>query len=568
MTEKLSLHKAYDHKIEFEKNFRTIKSRIYSMSYHKLLKLKKYLDENFKKNFITANSTFFVFFVLFVTKFNDSFRFCVDYRKFNVIIKRNKYSIFLIEKTLIKIIDFKYFIKLNIIVAFNKFRMNLNSENFITFIIFLNFYKYKILFFEFINDSINYQHYMNDVLWNYINDFVQCYLNDILIYNKTRKTHVKHVKIIFERFREIDLQINIIKNEFFVKKIIFFDVIVSTNDIRINFKKIQVIIDWITSINLKKIQIFLNFCNFYRRFIRNFVKIVKCINKLTIKNAFFQWTNVCDKIFQFLKKAITIASMLRHFNRNKKIILKIDVFDYINDEMLFQYNDEKVFHFVTFFSKNMMSAKCNYEIYDKKLLIIIRCLKHWRFELKFTDISMKIFSDHKALKIFMTSKNFIRRQTRWIKIFFEYNFKIMYQLNSRNVKTNAFTRFSESISKNENDVRIKQQHQMILTSNRLKIRIMKINSNLSLYFRVMKINKTNDECFEYRIVLIQNKKKFKKVKLVFCTIKHEILYFDNRVWVFDDVQLLVDFIRKLHDSLMCDHSSALRTFQIIDRYYY
>ena len=134
------------------------------MFYHKLLKLKKYFDENLKKNFITANSTFFVFFVLFVTKFNDSFRFCVNYRKFNVIIKRNKYFISLIEKTLIKVIDFKYLIKLNIIVVFNKLRMNSDNENFTTFIIFLSFYKYKILFFEFINDSINYQHYMNDVL--------------------------------------------------------------------------------------------------------------------------------------------------------------------------------------------------------------------------------------------------------------------------------------------------------------------------------------------------------------------------------------------------------------------
>ena len=86
----------------------------------------------------------------------------------------------------------------------------------------------------------------------------------------------------------------------------------------------------------------------------------------------------------------------------------------------------------------------------------------------------------------------------------------MYQSNFRNVKTNAFTRFSESISKSENDARIKQQHQVIFTSNYLKIRIMQINLNLSLYFRVMKINKINDECFEYRIVLIQNKKKFKK----------------------------------------------------------
>ena len=86
----------------------------------------------------------------------------------------------------------------------------------------------------------------------------------------------------------------------------------------------------------------------------------------------------------------------------------------------------------------------------------------------------------------------------------------MYQSNFRNVKTNVFTRFFESISKNENDARIKQQHQVIFISNCLKIRIMQINSNLSLYFRVMKINKINDECFEYRIALIQNKKNLKK----------------------------------------------------------
>ena len=164
LIEKLSSHKTYNHKIELEKNFRTIKNRMYSMFHYKLLKLKKYLNENLKKSFIIVNSTFFVFFVLFVTKFNDSFRFCVDYRKFNAIIKRNKYFISLIEKTLIKVINFKYFIKLNIIVVFNKLHMNSDSENFTTFIIFLNFYKYKILFFEFINDSINYQHYMNDVL--------------------------------------------------------------------------------------------------------------------------------------------------------------------------------------------------------------------------------------------------------------------------------------------------------------------------------------------------------------------------------------------------------------------
>ena len=164
LTEQLSPHRAYDHKIEFEENSRTIKSQMYSMFYHKLLKLKKYLDENLKKSFITASSILFASSVLFVVKFNDSLRFCVDYRKLNVMIKRNRYFISLIEETLIKVIDFKYLIKLNIIVAFNKLCMNLNSENFTTFITSLSLYKFKILPFGLTNGPANYQHYMNDVL--------------------------------------------------------------------------------------------------------------------------------------------------------------------------------------------------------------------------------------------------------------------------------------------------------------------------------------------------------------------------------------------------------------------
>ena len=146
----------YNYKIEFKKNFCTIKSRIYSMFYYKLLKLKKYLNENLRKNFIIVNSILFVFFVLFVIKLNNNFRFCVNYRKFNVIIKRNRYLISLIEKILTKIIDFKYFTKLNVITIFNKLYINSKNKNFITFIIFLNFYKYKMLFFDFINDLVNY----------------------------------------------------------------------------------------------------------------------------------------------------------------------------------------------------------------------------------------------------------------------------------------------------------------------------------------------------------------------------------------------------------------------------
>ena len=105
----------------------------------------------------------------------------------------------------------------------------------------------------------------------------------------------------------------------------------------------------------------------------------------------------------------------------------------------------------------------------------------------------------------------------------------MYQTDFRNVKANAFTRMSDSLLKNENDVRIQHQQQIILTSKRLKIRAMNLNSKLPLYARIMKVNKFNDECIEFRIALIQNKKKYKNIKLTFCSIKHDVLYYDKRV---------------------------------------
>ncbi len=68
---------------------------------------------------------------------------------------------------------------------------------------------------------------MNDVLWNFLNDFCQAYLDDILIYSKTQKKHKQHVKMILDRLRDTDLQIDIRKCEFNVEETVFLKIIVS-----------------------------------------------------------------------------------------------------------------------------------------------------------------------------------------------------------------------------------------------------------------------------------------------------------------------------------------------------
>ncbi len=74
---------------------------------------------------------------------------------------------------------------------------------------------------------------------------------------------------------------------------------------------------------------------------------------------------------------MTTALVLKHFNLIREVILKTDFLNYVNDEILSQYDDEDILHSMIFYNKNMISAECNYEIYDKELLTIIQCLKHW-----------------------------------------------------------------------------------------------------------------------------------------------------------------------------------------------
>ena len=166
--------------------------------------------------------------------------------------------------------------------------MHLDNKNFITFVTFLEAYKYRVLLFELTNGSVIYQQYINDILFEYLNDFYQIYLNDILIYSRIKKDHIKYVRLVLQKLCEIGLQMNILKCEFHIQETKFLGLLMSIDELRMDSIKIQVVVDWVTFINLKEIQAFIGFCNFYKRFIRNFSKIIKSMIHLIKKNVIFQ----------------------------------------------------------------------------------------------------------------------------------------------------------------------------------------------------------------------------------------------------------------------------------------
>ncbi len=242
MIDQLSSHRFYDHKIELIDEKTLSRSRLYQMFDHKLQKIKKYLIKHLNKEFIFSSFASYISLILFIEKKDDSLRFCVDYRKLNALIKRNRYSLSLIDEILARIQESKYLTQLNIIVAFNKLQMHSDSEDLTIFITFFDSYKYHVMLFELINESTFYQYYMNDVLFEYLHQFCQIYLDDIIIYSKILKKHKRHVQLILNRLREADLQMNINKCKFHVQEIIFLELLIFIEELKMNSRKIQAVV--------------------------------------------------------------------------------------------------------------------------------------------------------------------------------------------------------------------------------------------------------------------------------------------------------------------------------------
>ncbi len=99
------------------------------------------------------------------------------------------------------------------------------------------------MLFKLINESTFYQHYINNVLFEYLHQFCQIYLNDIIIYSKILKKHKQHVWLILNKLREADLQIDINKCKFHVQKTIFLELLMSIEELKMNSWKIQTVVD-------------------------------------------------------------------------------------------------------------------------------------------------------------------------------------------------------------------------------------------------------------------------------------------------------------------------------------
>ena len=252
-TDTLLKHGPYDHTIHLKEGTQASVSALYSMSCDKALKLRWYLDENLSKGFIRASCSDAAASVLFMKKPEEGLCFCVDYWGLNAITVKNWYPLPLISETLNCLSWARIFTKLNIIAAFNRLCIWEGDEALTAFCTCFSLLKYLVMPFGLCNGSASLQNYINDTLQEYLNDFCTMYLDDILIYSEIEAEHEIHVKHVLQKLHEADLQADIIKCTSHIKEISYLELIIITEEVKMNSAKVSTIVKWLTLVNVKNI---------------------------------------------------------------------------------------------------------------------------------------------------------------------------------------------------------------------------------------------------------------------------------------------------------------------------
>lgn len=536
-----------------------------TQSTHELQLVKQYLIDNLDKGWIEPSQAPFSSPILFVKKPNGGLRFCVDYRKLNSLTKKDRYPLPLIDETLARLNKAKVFTKLDIRQAFHRIRMEAGSEELTTFRTRYGAYKYKVLPFGLTNGPATYQRYMNDVLFEYLDVFCTAYLDDILIYSDDILQHETHVKLVLQRLRESGLQADIKKCEFSVTETRYLGFIISTNGIQVDPIKVAVIKDWKPPTNLKAVQSFLGFCNFYRRFIRDYGIIAKPLNRLTHKGKEFVFTEECLGAFEELQQRLINAPLLSHYDPDRQSRIETDASDGVVAAVFSQLGDDTQWHPIAYFSKTMASAELNYEIHDKEMLAIVRSFGQWRAELQCSPHKIEVFTDHKALEYFMSTKALNARQARWAELLAQYDFIIKYRSGQSNTAADALSRREQDV-KRQDQTKAQLRQRALLSEGKYEDKLFHINLNFMETFetteKILRFNREDPS-------LEPERELARRIPTSRFQLQDGLLIYDeNRLVVPDVHNIRTCLVKEAHAQPSTAHPGPKKTLHLLSNRYY
>ena len=456
--EALPKHNEWDHEIHLIPGAKTPFQPLYPLSPRDLEEDRNWTANRIQRGQIRPSKSKFASPAFFVPKKGGKRRKVIDYRILNDATEKDRYPIPPIERMYDLFNGVQWYSKIDVRDAFFMIRMKEGHEWKTAFRTRNGLYEFLVMPMGLTNAPATCQRMINDVLRDLLDVTVIAYIDDIVIFTKgSREQHAKDVCAVLERLSKTSFRTAPEKCEFFKKEIEFLGFLIGTDGIKIDPNKTISIKEWPQPKTVKDVQAFLGLANYNRKFVKDYSKLATPLTNLTRKDTGFKWDLDQKRAFERLKAACCEAPTLVMFDSTKPIQVETDASDLAIGACLTQESDGTR-HPIAYFSRKMTPAEQNYEIYDKELLAIVAALRHWRVYCEGAT-ELKIYSDHKNLTYFTTTKELTRRQARWSELLGQYKFEIIYTPGKENGRADALSRRSDYMEGHQ-----PQQHRILKTN--------------------------------------------------------------------------------------------------------
>jgi len=432
------------------------------------------------------------------------------------------------------------------------------------FTMYIGSFEPTVMFFGMTNSPATFQAMMNEILRDLINEGkVAAFMDDVLVGTEMEERHNKIVEEILRRLEENDLYIKPEKYVWKVRKIGFLGVVIGPDRIEMEKGKVEGVLSWPEPKNVKDVRKFLGLANYYRRFIKDFAQVAQPMNILTRKDEKWRWEKAQQKAFDELKQVFTTKPVLAAPNLDKEFRVEADASNYATGGVLSMKCSDNRWRPVAFISKSLSDTERNYEIHNKEMLAIVRCLEVWRHFLEGAVVKFEIWTDHKNLEYFMKAQKLNRRQAQWALYLSRFNFMLKHVLGSKMGKADSLSRrpdWKVGVKKdNEDETLVKPEWLNVRKTEVVEI----IVEEVDLLEEVRKSKVKDDE-----VVKAVEEMKRAGVKMLRDEEWREvdgIMYKEGKVYMPKDEKLRAEIIRLHHDTLIGEHGGQWKMIELVTR---
>jgi hypothetical protein len=349
---------------------RTIYTPQYKVRHNMKPAVKENIDQFFKMGVIQLSKSPYNSPTLIVKKKDGGTRLCVDFRKLNEHVITDRHPLPRIDQILEELGGVQYFTALDLLHGFYNLKIHPDDRPKTAFSTPDGHFEFIRLPMGLKNSPSIFQRTMNMVLQELLGDYAFIYIDDIVIYSKTAKEHVAHLKNILDRLEKHGLRVKFSKCQLFKTEIEYLGFLVGRDGMKVNPRKVDAIEKFPTPRDVKGIQAFLGVVGYFRQFVPDYATIARPLYGLLKKNQKFSWGEEQEHAFQAFKKALTHAPVLAFPDFDKEFILTTDASGYAIGAILTQEDANRQERLISCHSRTLKDAETRYNTLDKEILAV------------------------------------------------------------------------------------------------------------------------------------------------------------------------------------------------------